>query len=151
MRNLGLNRMRARVLGGEGCSQQMAWPLGIPMHEGAGCGEGDGQDQGGGGLCTEPDCGGGGGVGAPGPSTNLASWQQCFGTFFWPLPHHNSSNVIPGPVGQFHLQGLETPGNGLRWPRRRPSSHELWPRAAPPPLWSRLALFSADRGPSPSP
>ena len=44
LRNSGLDRMRALVLGGERCSQQMVWSVGALTQEGAGYGEGNGWD-----------------------------------------------------------------------------------------------------------
>lgn len=51
-------------------------------------------------------------MGAPGPTANVASWLQYFGTSFWPLRHHNSLGVTAGLPEQLCLQGLEMPWNG---------------------------------------
>ena len=81
LRNSGLDRMRALVLGGERCSQQMVWSVGALTQEGAGYGEGNGWDLWRGGQAWSQPVEGD----VPGPSTNLASWQQCFDPFFWAL------------------------------------------------------------------
>ena len=81
LRNSGWDRMRALVRGGERCSQQMAWAVGVLTQEGAGYGEGNGWDLWRGGQAWSQPVEGD----VPGPSTNLASWQQCFDPFFWAL------------------------------------------------------------------
>lgn len=52
------------------------------------------------------------GMGAPGPTANVASRLQYFGTSFWPLRHHSSLGVTTGLPEQLCLQGLEMPWNG---------------------------------------